>query len=586
MFDTIRMIFLLRGKKGLDSNSMMEENKCPACGDCRVPLGEFERLDDLQYKGLRIIQDTRKFCFGVDAVLLSHFADIKKGDRAVDLGTGTGVLPILLAGRMPDAEIYGMEIQPDMVEMANRSIRLNGLESHVRILAGDLKKAPDVLGKNRFTLVVSNPPYRKAGSGAVNPRDAKAIARHEILCTLDDVLAAASGLLAPGGRLVMIHRADRLTDILTGMRQHRLEPKRIRTVHPQSGKAPNRILVEAERFGKSPLCWLPPLFIYQENGQYTKELMEIYHIPVTEEKKAVVEEKGKMEQGMNRNKTDGCGKDPMGPGMLYLCGTPIGNLEDITLRALRILKEADCIAAEDTRHTLKLLNHYGISKPLISYHEHNRREKGPEIIRRVQQGQKVVVVSDAGMPGISDPGADLSVLAQEAGVPVSILPGPSASLSALVLSGLPAERFVFEGFLPREGKERRTRIQLLRGEERTVILYEAPHRLISLLNDLLAELGDRRITIVRELTKIHEEVLPMTLAKAVDYYKGRVPKGEFVVILEGVRRDSRMDFSRISIEDHLKEYLRIGMDKKEAVKQVARDRHIPKSEVYPFGIGL
>ncbi len=558
----------------------MEENKYPTDGGCRVPLGEFERLDDLQYKGLRIIQDTRKFCFGVDAVLLSHFADIKMGDRVVDLGTGTGVLPILLAGRMPDAEIYGVEIQPDMVEMANRSIRLNGLESHVRIQAGDLKKAPDALGKNRFTLVVSNPPYRKAGSGAVNPRDAKAIARHEILCTLDDVLAAASGLLAPGGRLAMIHQADRLTDILTGMRQHRLEPKRICTVYPQPGKAPNRILVEAERFGKSPLRWLPPLFIYQENGQYTKELMEIYHISVTEEKK------GKMEQGMNRNKTDCHGKGPTGPGMLYLCGTPIGNLEDITLRALRILKEADCIAAEDTRHTLKLLNHYGISRPLISYHEHNRLEKGPEIIRRVQQGQKVVVVSDAGMPGISDPGADLSVLAQEADVPVSILPGPSASLSALVLSGLSAERFVFEGFLPREGKERRTRIQLLREEERTVILYEAPHRLISLLNDLLAGLGDRRITIVRELTKIHEEVLPMTLAKAVEYYTEKVPKGEFVVILEGVHRDSRMDFSRISIEDHLKEYLRIGMNKKEAVKQVARDRHLPKSEVYPFSIGL
>ena len=276
-----------------------------------------------------------------------------------------------------------------------------------------------------------------------------------------------------------------------------------------------------------------------------------------------------------------------GHGILYLCGTPIGNLEDITLRALRVLREADYIAAEDTRHTLKLLNHYEISKPLISYHEHNRRERGPEIIQMVEQGQKVALVSDAGMPGISDPGADLAVLALKAGIPITIVPGPSAALSALVLSGLPTERFVFEGFLPRERKERLERIRLLRQEERTIILYEAPHRLISLLNELLEGLGNRRISIVRELTKVYEEVLPMTLEEAVGYYKERTPKGEFVIIMEGVQKDSgQKDFGRISIEDHLKEYLRAGMSKKEAVKQVAKDRNIPKSEVYPFSVGL
>ncbi|HHU48111.1 MAG TPA: 16S rRNA (cytidine(1402)-2'-O)-methyltransferase [Clostridiales bacterium] len=276
-----------------------------------------------------------------------------------------------------------------------------------------------------------------------------------------------------------------------------------------------------------------------------------------------------------------------GKGCLYLCATPIGNLEDITLRCLRILKEADYIAAEDTRHTLKLLNHYGISKPLISYHEHNRREKGADIIALVKQGNQVALVSDAGMPAISDPGADLVQLAYEAGADVTIVPGPSAALSALAVSTLSTERFIFEGFLPRDKKQRQARIRGLQTEERTVILYEAPHRLTSLLRDMLDILGNRRISIVRELTKIYEEVLPMTLQEAVDYYLNRTPKGEFVVILEGMRQSSqKRDFSRISIEDHLKEYLAAGLNKKEAVKQVAKDRNIPKSQVYPFSIGL
>jgi 16S rRNA (cytidine1402-2'-O)-methyltransferase len=274
-------------------------------------------------------------------------------------------------------------------------------------------------------------------------------------------------------------------------------------------------------------------------------------------------------------------------GMLYLCATPIGNLEDITLRALRIFREADYIAAEDTRHTIKLLNHFEISKPLISYHEHNRHEKGPEIIKLVEQGYKVALVSDAGMPGISDPGADLVVLAREAGVPMTIIPGPSAALSALVLSGLSTERFVFEGFLPKEKKERAERIRSLGQEERTIIIYEAPHRLVSLLNDLQKTLGDRNISIVRELTKVYEEILPMTLSQAVDYYKERTPRGEFVIVLEGAQKDSKTrDFSHISIEEHLKEYLKAGLNKKEAVKQVAKDRNIPKNEVYPYSIGL
>jgi len=274
-------------------------------------------------------------------------------------------------------------------------------------------------------------------------------------------------------------------------------------------------------------------------------------------------------------------------GCLYLCGTPIGNLEDITLRALRILKEADYIAAEDPRHTIKLLNHYEISKPLLSYHEHNRREKGPELISLVQKGFKVALVSDAGMPGISDPGADLVALALEAQIPVTVIPGPSASLSGLVLSGFSTKRFAFEGFLPLAKKDRKSLIMSLKSEERTIVLYEAPHRLLSLLQDLYEILGDRRIAIARELTKIYEEVLHFTLEEAVRHYKENTPRGEFVVILEGLKENPlKRDFSGISIEEHLKEYLLSGMSKKEAVKQVAKDRNLSKSQVYPFSVGL
>lgn len=243
-----------------------------------ICLGENERIDDLQFKGLRIIQNTQKFCFGTDAVLLSHFAAIKKGDKVADLGTGTGIIPILLAGRMPDAQISAIEIQPDMVEMARKSVILNGLESRITIFEGDIKQAAVTLGKSKYTLVVSNPPYKKAGSGIVNPHDSKAVARHEILCTLDDILTAASSLLVAGGRFAMIHQTDRLMDILMGMREHRLEPKRIRLIHPQQSKPPNLVLIEAALYGKPHLQWLPPLFIYDQYGRYTDELLGIYHI--------------------------------------------------------------------------------------------------------------------------------------------------------------------------------------------------------------------------------------------------------------------------------------------------------------------
>jgi len=275
------------------------------------------------------------------------------------------------------------------------------------------------------------------------------------------------------------------------------------------------------------------------------------------------------------------------PGMIYFCATPIGNLEDITLRVLRILQEVDYIAAEDTRHTLKLLNHFQIKKPLISYHEHNKMERGQEIIELADSGKTIAVVSDAGMPGISDPGYELVVSAIEHSIPFTLLPGPSAALMALVLSGLPTDRFVFEGFLPREKKERQQRLEEIKKENRTVILYEAPHRLKETLRDLSHHLGPRKVALTRELTKIHEEVVRMTLSEAVQYYEQNSPRGEYVIVLEGQSKEEAPPiFENLDIPSHLRLYISQGMDKKEAVKRVARERGLSRNEVYMQSIDL
>ena len=250
--------------------------------ETETQLKEHERIEDLQFKGLRIIQSKNKICFRTDAVLLSLFPGIRRGDRVVDLGTGTGIIPILLAGRMDEASLVGVEIQSDMAEMANRSIQMNDLEPRVKILEADLKDAPEKFGKGSFSLVVSNPPYKKTGSGILNPEDDMAIARHEVLCTLEDVLFSASKLLQVGGRFAMVHRPERMMDILMGMRSVQLEPKRIRMVHSQLHKAPSLILIEAISHGKPFLSWMPPLIMYDENNKYTDELKEIYHLtPIT-----------------------------------------------------------------------------------------------------------------------------------------------------------------------------------------------------------------------------------------------------------------------------------------------------------------
>ena len=269
-------------------------------------------------------------------------------------------------------------------------------------------------------------------------------------------------------------------------------------------------------------------------------------------------------------------------GVLYLVGTPIGNLADISERAKKVLSEVDFIAAEDTRNSAKLLLCLGIKGELVSYHEHNKRVAGERLIARLLAGESCALITDAGMPAISDPGEDVVALAAEAGVRVSVVPGPCAAVSALAMSGLPTGRFAFEGFLPVKGKERRGRIEALAREERTAILYEAPHKLVTTLTDLCDALGgERRISLCRELTKLNEEVLRFTLADAVKYYSEREPRGEYVLILEGVEATvAEEDFSALSPEDHVKRYTDAGMSRKDAIKAAAKDRGMAKSEFY------
>lgn len=272
-------------------------------------------------------------------------------------------------------------------------------------------------------------------------------------------------------------------------------------------------------------------------------------------------------------------------GVLYLVATPIGNLEDITLRALRILKEVDVIAAEDTRQTLKLLNHFDIKKPMVSYYEHNKVEKGNYLIKQLSEGKNIALVSDAGSPGISDPGEDLVRLAIDNDITVTMAPGPIAAVMALVLSGLPAGRFVFEGFLPVNKRSRKEKISALKNEVRTIILYEAPHKLIYTLKDLFEALGDRKIVFARELTKKFEQFIRCSLSEAIDKYSAEPPKGEFVLVLEGASEEEAIEEERkkwdeMSLEEHVDMYLKKGMDKKEALKKVADDRGISKRDVY------
>lgn len=277
-------------------------------------------------------------------------------------------------------------------------------------------------------------------------------------------------------------------------------------------------------------------------------------------------------------------------GKLFLCATPIGNLEDITFRVVRTLKEVDLIAAEDTRNSIKLLSHFEIKTPMTSYHEYNKIDKAKVLISKMQAGKNVALITDAGTPGISDPGEELVKMCYEAGIEVTSLPGPAACITALTLSGLSTRRFSFEAFLPADKKERKQVLEEMKQETRTIICYEAPHHLVKTLKELWETLGDRKCTICRELTKHYETTFQTTLVSALSHYEKEAPKGECVIVIEGKSRqeilaDEREKWQEVSIQEHMEVYLSQGKDKKEAMKLVAKDRGVSKRDIYQSLLG-
>lgn len=278
-------------------------------------------------------------------------------------------------------------------------------------------------------------------------------------------------------------------------------------------------------------------------------------------------------------------------GKLYIVPTPIGNLKDITLRALEVLNMADFVAAEDTRQSLKLLNHFEIKKPLISYHQHNEIGKSENLIDILKEGKNIALVTDAGTPGISDPGSIIISKCLNENISFEVLPGATAITTALVYSGMDTTKFIFRGFLPRENKERKPIIEELKDRKETLIFYEAPHRLVDTLNFLKENLGNRKIALCRELTKLHEQIIRVTMEDAIKYYEQNSPRGEYVLVVDGkseeaIEKEMMAKWEEMSIEEHIKKYILEGLSKKDAIKKVAKDRNLSKSEVYNYSINL
>lgn len=281
----------------------------------------------------------------------------------------------------------------------------------------------------------------------------------------------------------------------------------------------------------------------------------------------------------------------MNLGKLYLVPTPIGNLKDITLRALEVLKFVDIVAAEDTRQTLKLLNHFEIKKSLMSYHKHNEQEKSEDIIELLKEGHNIAIVTDAGTPGISDPGAVIVKKCINENIDFEVLPGATAITTALVYSGLDTTKFLFRGFIPRENKERKILLNEIKDVKESIILYESPYRVISTLETLLEYLGNRNVAICRELTKLHEEIKRGKIDELIDYFKNIAPKGEFVLVIEGkqqehIDRENKEKWENLSIKDHILNAMESGISKKEAIKYVAKERGLSKNEVYKYAIDI
>ena len=476
---------------------------------------------------------SESYRFSTDTILLANFSQPKGRKKCVDLGTGCGTIPLIWLRENKQLEIAAVDIQENACKLAQDSISRNDL-IQMTVYNADLKELKGVLPFGYYDLVACNPPYKLGGSGIRNPESAKLIARHETECTLDDICESASRLLQFGGRFCICQRPERLADVMEAMRKFSIEPKVLRLVQQRRSKAPKLFLIASQR----KCC---------KSTETTNQIIWSKYMS----------------------------------GILYVTGTPIGNLGDLSPRAAKTLGEVDFIAAEDTRVTLKLLNHLGIKKPMVSYFEHNKRERGEIICQRIEQGENCAIVTDAGMPCISDPGEDLIKLCEERGIKTVVVPGPSAVISALAISGLETGRFCFEGFLSVNKKSRSEHLQSLQNERRTMIFYEAPHKLPSTLRDLYSSFGDRKLSIVRELTKIHEEVIRTTTAEAAEKYSDGSIKGEIVLVLEGKREEEAAESCTLHDAVELaKRLIADGQKTTEAAKNAAAMTGFKKNDIY------
>lgn len=439
--------------------------------------------------------------------------------------------------------------------MAKKSIELNNLQDKFTIINEDIKKISKKFPANSFDAIVTNPPYKKKNTGLQSNDKGQLISRHEVMCNLDDIVKASANLLNSNCSIYMVHRPNRLIDVIETLKRYKLEPKKIRFVYPKIGKEPNLILIKATKGGKDFLKIEKPLIIYNEDGSYTKEILKIYNKKCQEKKWS---------------------------GKIYLVATPIGNLEDITLRAIKVLKEVDLIVAEDTRHTLKLLNYLEIKKPLTSYYKQNEKTKSNILINKILNGENIALVSDAGTPAISDPGEEIVKKAIENNIKIIPVPGACAAINALICSGINTKEFLFMGFLPVNKKEKKEKLEEVKMFKQTLIFYEAPHKLLNTLQDIQKIVGDRKIVLAREITKIHEEYIRGLISEVIKQLEE--PKGEFVIIVEGNKYNSNTQeqelLNNLSLEEHYKYYEKQNYEKKEIIKKIAKDRKTNKNEIY------
>ena len=506
-------------------------------------------MEEVLFGRIRMTIPDAQFRVSTDSMVLADFCR-DAGGRGLDLGCGCGTLGLLLLGSGAAGSVCGIEIQPEAARQAEENAQRNGLADRFSVVCGDLRQAHAQIPAGSFDFAVSNPPYYPPGSGRLRKEDSLSLARSELCCPLDALCAAAARALRWGGRLYLVHKPERLADLMVFLRAARLEPKRLRFVRHSAASAVSLVLLEARLGGKPGLQIEPELVLYGPDGSESDAFTT------------------------DRSETDMA-------GMLYLVPTPIGNLSDISPRCRQTLAEADFIAAEDTRVSLKLLNHLELKKSLVSYHEHNKAESGEKILARLLAGETCALVTDAGSPAISDPGEDLVRLCAEHGVTVCAIPGPCALVTALSISGLPTGRFTFEGFLSVNKKSRQEHLTGLKDETRTMIFYEAPHKLLATLQDLSAAFGaERRISLCRELTKLHEEVRRTTLGEAAAYYAENPPRGEFVLVVAGAEEPAEEGCTFEGALALVRARMDEGLSTKDAVKQVAKLTGFAKNQLY------